>query len=136
VQDAFGWGDEVEFLPYWTNRELLSLSPDDPNIVCTIYRRPGRALFVVMNNTDEDRDVTLQPNWEKLGLAPPADGLLDAWQAASFRYPGWELDPATNKPRRKPDPVQVTGHDVRLALDADDVTVPIPKRSFRMLVAP
>jgi|GEM_PF-6426081 len=89
-----------------------------------------------MNNTDEDREVTLQPNWEKLGLAPPAAGLLDAWQAASFRYPGWELDPATNKPRRKPDPVQVTGRNVRLPLDAGGVTVPISKRSFRMLVVP
>jgi hypothetical protein len=72
VQDAFGWGDEVEFLPYWSNRDLVSLSPDDPNLVCTIYRQPGKALFVVMNNTDEDRDVTLQPNWGKLGLQPPA----------------------------------------------------------------
>jgi hypothetical protein len=72
VQDAFGWGDGVEFLPYWSNRDLVSLSPDDPNVVCTIYRRPGKALFVVMNNTDEDRDVTLQPNWGKLGLQPPA----------------------------------------------------------------
>jgi hypothetical protein len=89
-----------------------------------------------MNNTDEDRDVTLQPNWDKLGLAAPAEDLLDAWQAASFRYPGWELGPATGKARRTPDPVQVTGRDVRLPLEAGGVNVSIPKRSFRTLVAP
>jgi len=136
VQDAFGWGDEVEFLPYWSNQSLVTLAPEDPNLVCTIYRQPGKALFVLMNNTDEDRDVTLQPNWGKLGLAPPADGLLDAWQAASFKRPGWELDPATNKARRAEEPVTVTGTETRVPLEAGDVKLAIGKRSFRMLVTP
>jgi hypothetical protein len=136
VQDAFGWGDEVEFLPYWSNREQVALSPDDPNVVCTVYRRPGKALFVVMNNTDTDVEAALAPDWEALGVSAPAEGLLDAWQGASFKCQGWEPDPATGKARRTPEPVQVTGREVRVPLTDGRATVPIGKRSFRMLVTP
>jgi hypothetical protein len=136
VQDAFGWGDEVEFLPYWSNQSLVTLAPQNPDLVCTVYRRAEKALFVLMNNTDADIEATLAPDWEALGVPAPAEGLLDAWAAASFRYPGWERDPATNKARRKPEPAQVTGHDVRLPLGTGRVTIPIPKRSFRMATAP
>jgi hypothetical protein len=134
VQDAFGWGDEVEFLPYWSNGKQIGLAPEDPNLVCTIYRRPGKLLFVVMNNTDEDLEVSLAPDWAGLGVAAPAAGLLDAWEGASFRCQGWEADPATGKARRSLEPVQVTGTEVRVPLTDGRGTLPVGKRSFRMLV--
>jgi len=144
VQDAFGWGDEVEFLPYWKNGEWVKSAPSDPNVVCTIYRRPGtvpaapqsrKAMFVVMNNTDEDREVTLQPDWARLGVAQPAEGLLDAWAAASYKYPTFDPDPAGKTPTRRPEPVQVTGKDARVPMAAGAALVKVGKRSFRVLVA-
>jgi len=134
VQDAFGWGDEVEFLPYWRNRELVRLSPDEANIVCTVYRHAGKAMFVVMNNTDADREVTLQPDWAKLAVPRPAGGLLDAWAAASYRYPTWDPDPEGKEPRRRADPAQVTGKELRVPLQEGRATVTVGKRSFRALV--
>jgi hypothetical protein len=136
VQDAFGWGDEVEFLPYWKNREFVTLSPADPNVVCTLYRRPGRVMMVVMNNTDEDRDVTLQLNAAKLGRPQLADGsVLDAWQAVSFKYDNYAPDPQ-NPERFLPTPAEFVGKEERLPVTDGWLTVKVPKRNFRILTAP
>jgi hypothetical protein len=89
-----------------------------------------------MNNTDADIEATLAPDWEALGVPAPAEGLLDAWAAASFRCQGWELDPATGKARRMPEPIEVTGRDVRVPLTDGRATLSIGARSFRVLVTP
>jgi hypothetical protein len=133
VQDAFGWDDQVEFLPYWRNGDRVTLSPVDPNLVCTLYRRPGKLLAVVMNNTDADREVTLGLDLAGLGVA--AGSVLDAWKAASFQGLSHEADPA--RPNAWPaTPVQVAGREERLPLDQGVVRLSVGKRSFRLLSAP
>ncbi|MFV2070158.1 MAG: glycoside hydrolase domain-containing protein, partial [Pirellulales bacterium] len=51
VQRRFGWDDKVEFVPYWSNPAVLDLEPKDPAIVASVFKRPGRIMIVVMNNT-------------------------------------------------------------------------------------
>lgn len=133
VQDAFGWGDEVELLPYWRNRDLVTLSPSDPNIVCTLYLRPRKLMIVVMNNTDEDREVTLQLNEEKLGLR--ASFALDSWKAASFKGCTYSRNPQ-NKEAWIATPVEFKGTEEVVPVASGRLTVKVVKRSFRILTLP
>lgn len=132
VQDAFGWDDPaLEFLPYWRNADLVKLMPGDPNLVCSIYRHAGRVMLIVMNNTDEDRAVTLQLD-PKLGV--PADGnLRDAWQGASFRYHLYDVDGKGN-PTARPEWTTQEGKEVLVPIAAGKAQVEVGKRNFRVLV--
>jgi hypothetical protein len=134
VQDAFGWGDEVEFLPYWENRHLVKLSPDAPDLVCTLYRRPGRLLAVIMNNTDADLDVGMALDFAKLGMAPAAT-VLDAWKAATFSGSKHEADP--QRPDAwPPTPVEIKGTEERIPVANGTLTLRVARRNFRILALP
>ena len=133
VQDAFGWGDDVEFLPYWKNREMVTLSPADPNVVCSLYRRPGKVLAVLMNNTDAEREVTLALNPEKLGLPAGTGSALDAWKSTGYKTPDYVFDDK-GQPRAAPQPRVVAGTEERLPLESGRLTVKVGARNFRVLV--
>lgn len=136
IQDAFGFDDErLEFLPYWKTGDLVDLSPRDPNIVCSLYRRPGKLMLIVMNNTDEDRPVTLQLDVAKLGLPALHSGnLRDAWQGTSFRYHVHEVDDRGNA-RAHPEAVTQEGKVVEVPVVGGQVKLDVPKRNFRVLVS-
>lgn len=133
VQDAFGWDDpKLEFLPYWKNAGLLKLAPQDPNVVCSMYRLPGKAMLIVMNNTDDDKQVTLTLDAAKLGV-PAQSNLLDAWAAASFQTTDWAVDDKGTV-TRKDQPLKVEGRQVLVPVADGQVKIDVPKRSFRVLV--
>jgi hypothetical protein len=132
VQDAFGWGDDVEWLPYWKNRDLVSLAPADPNLVCTLYRRPGKVLAVVMNNTDDDREVHVALDLAKLGLPEKTARAIDAWKAAGFRSPHYTAD-SQGAVSPSPRPLEVAGVEERIPLAAGHLKIHSGKRNFRVL---
>jgi hypothetical protein len=132
VQDAFGWGDEVEWQPYWKNRDFVTLEPSDSNIVCTLYRRSGKVLVVVMNNTDIDREITVQLNFQKLGMKAPATA-LDAWKATSCDYVDVYCD-AKGILQAAPKPGHTSGVEERLPITNGHITLPVSKRNFRLLL--
>ena len=132
VQDAFGWGDEVEFLPYWKNEHLISLTPKDPNIVCTIYRRPGKAMLVIMNNTDEDREIIARLNLDKLGVR--ATSALDAWKGTSYRGVHWKKNEQGNWVPGEP--FDYRGVEERLSISDGVLHVRVGRRNFRILTMP
>ncbi|MBM4049852.1 MAG: hypothetical protein FJ279_32555, partial [Planctomycetes bacterium] len=68
AQARFGWDEQVEFVPYWRSRDLVSLDPKSPELVASVFRRPGRVMIVAMNNSDQAQEVTLAWDAEKLGL--------------------------------------------------------------------
>ncbi len=70
AQDALGWGDEVDFLPYWSNSDVLE--PMGEKLVASIFRNNGRLLIVLFNNTDEDQQAPLKLDLEALGVQPTA----------------------------------------------------------------
>lgn len=137
VQDAFGFEDEkLEFLPYWKNADLVKLSPSDANVVCSMYRKPGKLLLIVMNNTDAEREVTLKLDAAKLGLPAVQNGsLLDAWQAASFETDSYEINDKGDA-RRKPERLKIAGQQVLVPFAAGQCKLTVPPRAFRVLVTP
>ncbi|MGD9494879.1 MAG: glycoside hydrolase domain-containing protein [Armatimonadota bacterium] len=66
AQDALGWGDQVEFLPYWDNAQYLQ--PMGAELVASIFRNGNRALVVLFNNTDDRQDARLQFDLQALGV--------------------------------------------------------------------
>ena len=84
AQDRFGWDGQVSFVPYWDLQGLASISttadlshaqlPEEmaragnPPLVLSLFRRPGKVMFVPYNNTDEDLTVTITWDAGKLGL--------------------------------------------------------------------
>jgi hypothetical protein len=132
VQDAFGWGDDVQWLPYWKNRRLVALAPADPNVVCTLYRRPGKLLAVVMNNTDTDRDVLVALNLKRLGLPATTAYAQDAWRAAGYQSPHYQIN-SKGMAVPTPQPLSVTGAEERIPLAAGRLTIRVDKRNFRIV---
>ncbi len=80
AQDALGWGDEVEFLPYWDNAHYLQPMGDD--LVASIFRNGDRALVVLFNNTDEPQQAPMQFDLGALGV--DAEALTDFETGESF----------------------------------------------------
>jgi len=107
AQLNFGWDEKVEYVPYWDNPYVKLEAGEVEPVVCAIFKRPGRAMFVVMNNSDEDATVTLSIDYKALGFRPEDENrLTDSVTGAMFGYNGKE----------------------------DSVTFPIGARSFRALV--
>ncbi len=73
AQDELGWGDEVEFLPYWKNTAVLKPMTDD--LVASIYRHGRKALIVLFNNRDTDAQARL--SFDLQALKVPAQALRD-----------------------------------------------------------
>ncbi len=68
VWEAFGVdGEGVEFLPYWSNTDIIGRDAEDVEV--SAYRRQGSALLVIGNLSAEAVNVTLTIDWPALGLA-------------------------------------------------------------------
>ena len=89
-----------------------------------------------MNNTDEDRAVTVQFHPEALGLPALQQGyILDAWAGATFQYHHYDLNPQ-GQPRMLGKWVTQQGQEVRVPVEAGQLTVQVPQRGFRLLMTP
>ena len=54
IQDDFGWGDDLEFLPYWdSNTPCRIENPISKDIVISAYRNSKGVMLVPFNNTDK-----------------------------------------------------------------------------------
>ncbi len=73
AQEQFGVG-EATFHGYWENADLVTLRPQDPRIVASLYERKGRIMLIVSNLTEDAREVTL----DLAEPVRPAGGLTDA----------------------------------------------------------
>lgn len=116
AKQAFGWDDQTRFVGYWETEKLVKLEPVNERVKCSVFQRPGRALFVVMNNSDEAAQVTLRPDWQALGVAAPV-ALTDLY--------------ARQKPADEPQTDAAP-----LAVQNGAVTVTIKPRSFAALATP
>jgi hypothetical protein len=136
VQDVFGWDDSLERLPYWNNDTYVtSITPSDPDIICTLYRGTDRVMIAAMNNTDTDTAVTIQLDAAALGFPSLANAsVLDAWKAADFDYERYSvyLDGANNIKVDYVGVGSVTGTDELIPLTNGVFTTTIGKRNFRI----
>jgi len=133
MKQQFGWDEKTAFTGYWKSSSLVGMESDKSPVVVSVFTRPGKAMFVVMNNSDEDARVSLRPNWGKLGLAAPKK-LLDGLTAPGI--PDGKLDVRKygqgklifNAP-------EVQRETVYVALESGKVDFRAPKRDFRALIA-
>ncbi|HID08392.1 MAG TPA: hypothetical protein EYP10_14740 [Armatimonadetes bacterium] len=108
AQMRFGWDDEVEWIPYWRAQGLVDLETGGVEpVVCSIFKRRDRVMFVVFNNSDRDCKLTIRWNAKALGLANKRFVRIEDFYRASW----WRMKPRTH-----------------------EATIPMPKRNFRMLV--
>ena len=69
IMDRFGWNEKLEFLPYWEQQLVTVTGGGTRETVVSIYDRPERFMLLVLNNTPEERTLTLGINTGKLGVA-------------------------------------------------------------------
>ena len=99
VFDEYGIStdDNVEFLPYWSNRKYVEASfrgdgseealGEYPEPLVSIYSREGKVAIVVVSNlTPEDRDVELHIDFAELGLDPNRVRMWDAFVRSPFPF--------------------------------------------------
>jgi hypothetical protein len=61
IQDKFGWDEKLQFIPYWDkNSPLKVLNPKNPRIMASLYLREGKAMVIIMNDTDNDETVKFE----------------------------------------------------------------------------
>ncbi|MCS7264693.1 MAG: DUF6067 family protein [Armatimonadetes bacterium] len=106
AQDDFGWDEKVVFVPYWNLEGKAEINADGKQpVVMSLFLRPGKVMFVPMNNTDEDVVAELKWDLGKVGLSGKKVVVLEDL----FR-------------------------GERFAVNGNSVRIPLPKRKFRMLV--
>lgn len=67
IWDEFGIEDS-KMLGFWDNYPAVTSS--DKDVKVTAYRKPGKVLLSIGNYSDEVKEVTLNFDWEQLGLNP------------------------------------------------------------------
>jgi len=111
AMETLGLDETVEYVPYWDNEKFVKLYVgqgekgnlafeqvnkgsvySDQQIVCAVYRKATRALFVVMNNSDEDEQhIKLLIDYDALGFRPEMEPRMDdALTGAMYGYQGEE----------------------------------------------
>lgn len=68
IMNAFGWTPKTEFVPYWRKNFPISISQDlvKNHVYCSAYVNPGRAMLVILNDTDKAGPVTLTVDFNRL----------------------------------------------------------------------
>jgi hypothetical protein len=75
AMDRFGL-DEVESIPYWKNQDSVQSAPEEVKV--SLYRREGKALFVVANLGQSDVRATLRVDAARLELRAESPRVYDA----------------------------------------------------------
>jgi len=91
LKSDFGWDDDTAYIPYWDNKSVVSLSSDQSPVVVSVFRRPKKVLFVVMNNSDNEAAVELAPQWKDLGLENVTEA-VDAYARPTVECPEVFMD--------------------------------------------
>jgi Concanavalin A-like lectin/glucanases superfamily/Glycoside hydrolase 123, N-terminal domain/Carbohydrate family 9 binding domain-like len=76
IEDRLDWGDDVQFIPYWSKDKPFSVVKPRGNkrIMVSAYLKAGKLMFVVLNDTDKDETIEV-----KLSGKLNPDGLIDTF---------------------------------------------------------
>jgi len=133
MKELFGWGEKTKYTGYWKSSPLAKLESKQSPVVVSVFTRPGKAMFVVFNDSDKEARATLSPNWKRLGITAP-EKLLDGYTAPEI--PDGILDVRKygqgklifHPPREKRKTVYVP-------VKSGKAEFIVPKRNFRALIA-
>lgn len=134
MKTAFGWDDATAFTGYWSRHDLVELEADRKPVVTSVYRRPGRALIVVMNDSDRPAAVRLTLNLAALGLGKVRQ-LVDAYAAPTVEYPQVDIKRYLAGKGEKRITVTSPGRVVTIPLTGRVATFTVKPRNFRALLA-
>lgn len=68
AQDELGWDEKVVFYPYWEKERFIAeMTPNRADLAVSAYRREGKTMLVVMNNSDEPVTLKLRLKTAWLG---------------------------------------------------------------------
>ena len=61
IQDRFGWDEKVKFVPYWDKLNPVKIAkPISDRLMLSTYLREGKALIVILNDTDKKEDAVIK----------------------------------------------------------------------------
>jgi len=130
VKKRFGWDREVQFLPYWNNSEYVTLESSAAPVKCSLFKRPGKVLAVVVNNSNAEAEVTVKLNLEALGNIQPAEA-LDAYQAVTVKSTVWNLEKLRQRQEIRTQK-EFPGKEVRVPVENGKFSFKVKKRNFRV----
>ena len=67
-ESEFGWDKDVFFEPFWDNHGLFEVVSDSTGgqVIASVFRREGRFLLAILNDSAVDADVTLKFDLKRL----------------------------------------------------------------------
>ena len=74
AQDELGWNEKTEFHPYYADDPALKITPVSERIVASAYTNSGRLMLAVLNDTDQEQDISIRLDLKKLQVAPGLKG--------------------------------------------------------------
>jgi len=119
LADSLAWyTDEAEFVPFWDPKAPVRCP--DKNVAASVYRLPGRAVIVVVNDRKERRTVSVEIDPAGLGLGDvPPDRLVVA--DIDQHYPPAEPDAKSGMViPRIPREIQRAGTRLTFEIRGDD----------------
>ena len=134
MKDAFGWDDELSFIGYWTQHDMASVEADQQPVVTSICRRPGKALIVVMNNSDREARVQLKLSPATLGVGEVTE-LVDAYAGPTVEYENVDVEAHLAGKRGKRQKLTSPGKEIRFPVRNGIATFAVGARDFRALMA-
>ena len=74
AQDELGWNEKTEFHPYYADDPVLKITPVSERIVASAYTNSGRLMLAVLNDTDQEQDISIRLDLKKLQVKPGLKG--------------------------------------------------------------
>ena len=74
AQDELGWNEKTEFHPYYADEPVLKIKPVSERIVASAYTNSGRLMLAVLNDTDQEQEISVQLDLKKLQVKPGLKG--------------------------------------------------------------
>jgi len=130
IKKRFGWDEKVEFLPYWANEKCVTLESSARPVVCSLYRRPGKLLVAVMNNSDRDAKTEVRLNLKGLGIRKTPPEALDIYRAVTVKCEVTS-DESILAGKPKQEFKEIPGTEVKVPVEEGVLHFVVKKRNFR-----
>lgn len=91
AQDRLGWNENIVFHPYWEKQNPVKiLNPESDRMLVSAYANGGKALAVLMNDTDLTRKMNLKFDTDMLGLSQEQEA-VEMFSSGIYRLSGGAL---------------------------------------------
>ncbi len=86
LQSEFGWDKSVVFEPFWNNHGLFDIMSDSSGkVIASVFRRDGRFLLAMLNDSYQESDVTIRLDFKHL-LGKDAPSIIKDFYAPNATH--------------------------------------------------